>query len=145
MSKNLYTKGNEGKLFTPWDMHYKSVLTRWAPTGKAPYILEFGINYFIVKLESLGLKTQWSCEGHPTGFYIVIRAPFGIATKIAYASTNYAELSITHGVKHWDVEKQEVIYFKSPSWRMALLNHGPSYEVRNGVLRELSIQWEEEL
>lgn len=130
-------------LNTPWDKDYNQVLIRNSPThGDFPYVLEFGVNYFILKLESMGLKTYWSCEGHPTDFYVIFSSPYKIARKIAYASINSSQISIIHGIKNWEKKSKKIIFFKSPWWRMNLLPDGHSYEYRNQILRNLSMDWE---
>jgi hypothetical protein len=137
----------EGQLKTPWDESYSGhTLIRNSPMdGDAPYVLEFGVNYFVSKLESLGLKTHWSCEGHPTNFYLVFDAPFEVATKIAYISYNYAEVAICQGIKKWVRGSNEIVYYKHPWWKLSLNPHDNSYETRNYLLRSLSIEWEKQL
>ena len=44
-----------------------------------PKAIDRGVNYFVLKLESMGIKTEWSCEGHPNGFYLVFNAPYAVA------------------------------------------------------------------
>lgn len=45
-------------------------------------VLEPDVNYFIQKLESLGVKTLFSCAGHPYGFYIVFKSTYNMARRI---------------------------------------------------------------
>jgi hypothetical protein len=131
---------------TPWDLAQQHTLIRCSPCkGDAPYVLELGVNYFVLKLESLGAKTHWSCEGHPSGFYMVFSAPFALATKIAYASSNGADISIKRSIKKWVKGSNEVTYYKHPDWRMGLYPHGDNYESRDFVLRNLSVSWENNL
>ena len=100
MSNRFKSVGSEGKLDTPWDKAYQHSLIRNSPVkSQAPYVLEFGVNYFVLKLESLDLATCWSCEGHPSDFYMVFKAPFHQAVKVAFASINYADIAITRGYK----------------------------------------------
>lgn len=47
--------------------------------------LERGVNYFVLALERMGATTMWSCEGHPTGFYIVFHANYSLAFAIHLA------------------------------------------------------------
>jgi len=45
--------------------------------------LERGVNYFILQLEKMGVKTAYSCEGHPHGFYVSFYSPYDIARKVS--------------------------------------------------------------
>ncbi len=147
MKQNLLVR-QEGELKTPWDKYYNPSLIRESPCKTdAPYVLEFGVNYFILKLESLGLKTMWSCEGHPSGFYIVFKAPYKIAREISYASIGCcAELSISNTLKpggHKNPNNRKS--WRDGCWNLHLMPHGNSFECRNMILRELSINWEKQL
>ena len=64
----------------PWDKARRKKLIR--KEGDRQVTLEPGVNYFVEKLEAFGAKTQWSCEGHPNGFYIVFFAPYILACLI---------------------------------------------------------------
>jgi hypothetical protein len=55
---------------TPWDAARKFKLWRISPLSGKAELMEPGVNFFILALESLGLTTFFSCEGHPTGFYV---------------------------------------------------------------------------
>lgn len=83
----------------PWDRERKTVLWRTVPwRGNRPHramplrrlcnptgkeALDRDVNYFILQLERLGCKTLYSCGGHPDDFYIVFRAPYPVAFKVA--------------------------------------------------------------
>lgn len=63
----------------------KLKLYRWQIHGclrPTLYRLEPGVNYFVAMLEQLGCYTEWSCEGHPKGFYIVFVASYELALSI---------------------------------------------------------------
>ena len=66
----------------PWDRERRRVLTRLNPFKK-PQKLDRDVNYFVLQMERLGCKTIWSCGGHPDDFYIVFRAPYPVAFKVA--------------------------------------------------------------
>lgn len=69
----------------PWDAALKFRLLRYSPmpmTGGTPELMEPGVNFFILALEALGCTTYFSCEGHPTGFYVAFDAPLEIADRI---------------------------------------------------------------
>lgn len=74
------------KQTNPWDRARKLTLHR----GR--FVLEGGVNYFVLMIEQLGGTTCFSCEGHPGDFYIVFRAPYRVATKIA--SMGYLPVTI---------------------------------------------------
>jgi hypothetical protein len=150
IERHKLTVRKEGKLNTPWDKYYLFSLIRNCPDRKikSPFILEGGVNYFILKLESLGLKTLWSCEGHPGGFYITFKAPYKIAKEISYISKGCGvELSISNLIKNFNVNMNlnNRESWMNNCWNLRLLPHGDSYECRNSILRELSIEWEKHL
>ena len=45
--------------------------------------LDSGVNYFVLQLERMGCETVFSCEGHPTGFYVSFVGSYPIARKLA--------------------------------------------------------------
>lgn len=69
-----------------WDQACKLNLVRGYENDQINYppsVLELGVNFFILALEELGAKTHFSCEGHPTGFYIAFEAPYPLVVEIA--------------------------------------------------------------
>lgn len=77
MRKGLYTEKNV------WD---KAAAIKIYRGGE---LLDPGVNYFVLMLDQLGLPTQYSCEGHPDGFYITFNASYEQALelkKIGYFS-----------------------------------------------------------
>lgn len=44
--------------------------------------LDPGVNFFVLMLDQLGLPTHYSCEGHPTGFYVTFNASYNEALTI---------------------------------------------------------------
>lgn len=54
--------------------------------------LERGVNYFVLALERMGATTMWTCEGHPTGFYIVFHADYRLAHDIEQAGYFHVEV-----------------------------------------------------
>jgi hypothetical protein len=50
-----------------------------------PEKLDAGVNYFVLALEQAGATTLFSCEGHPTGFYVAFEASYDLARRIASA------------------------------------------------------------
>ncbi len=49
--------------------------------------MEPGVKFFILMLEQLGCRTEWSCEGHPGGFDIVFYGPERVARAIEALGT----------------------------------------------------------
>jgi hypothetical protein len=150
MTNLNFTVRKEGELKTPWDECYKQSLIRTCPIPtQAPMILDFGVNYFILKLEAIELKTFWSCEGHPSGFYIVFKAPYKIARKISFMSSEFAQVSISNitksNIKHTAEKLGKIESRRNLCWNLDLNSHGGSYECRNALLRGLSIVWEKYL
>lgn len=85
----------------PWDYYRRITLQRpntmeamfqSAPGPIPKCTLERGVNYFILALERLGAATYWSCEGHPTGFYIVFQGSYDIAVQIQRAGFFHVEV-----------------------------------------------------
>lgn len=70
------------KVYSPWDEAHKLVLKRdWL--GRGLVDLDRGVNFFVLMLENLGVRTWHSCEGHPLGFYIAITCPLKTARQLA--------------------------------------------------------------
>lgn len=57
-----------------------------------PISVEPGVRYFLRQLTRHGALTQFSCEGHPFGFYIVARMPLALALRVADAGYFRVEL-----------------------------------------------------
>lgn len=54
----------------PWDRARHRLLKRRNVLSQKLQSLDRGVNYFVLQLERMGIRTEWSCEGHPAGFYI---------------------------------------------------------------------------
>lgn len=68
-----------------WDRACEMQLFRTDPLGFYSGPLDCGVNYFVLMLEQLGAKTEFSCSGHPDSpnqFYIVFSAPLKLAKRI---------------------------------------------------------------
>ena len=67
-----------------WDKAAKLKVWRTSPLpgNPKPELLEPGVNYFVLSLEQLGVRTTFSCQGHPEGFYIAFYAPYEVALRI---------------------------------------------------------------
>lgn len=68
-----------------WDRASQMQLWRCDPFGTYPGLIDSGVNYFVLMLEQLGAKTEFSCSGHPdrpNQFYIIFKAPLKLVKKI---------------------------------------------------------------
>jgi hypothetical protein len=119
MAKKVYT--------SPWDIARRMTVVRGGET------LDPGVNYFVEKLESLGCKTYYSCEGHPGGFYVVFRAPYNVARAISAVGYFNVEIENTMGRRN-----------RRNLWSLRL---GPvtSEDDRDVSLRYASEDWESSL
>lgn len=57
-----------------------------------------GVNFFVLQLERMGIRTKWSCEGHPAGFYISFHATNEQVLKIKAHGYFTAEIE---GANYW--------------------------------------------
>ncbi len=113
-----------------WDKAGKLKLTRFPPTmmvGLKEEVMEPGVNYFIAMLEQLGAFTSWSCEGHPTGFYVVFDCTLKLARKIHCAGYFTVELETPNafslrlnGRYKTTVEKERTLRWAAASWESKL-------------------------
>jgi hypothetical protein len=53
--------------------------------------LEPGVEFFVLMLEQLGAVTEFSCEGHPHGFYIMFHGPYELAWRLSLDSQQELE------------------------------------------------------
>jgi len=146
MKKNTITKPGRGK--TPWDRAYKKeVLYRIGGDG-GNYTLDRGVNYFVLKLESLGCKTLWSCEGHPDdeNFYLIFISEFELATKIArsFEFSNFDVMICNSiiNIKEF-IDKGSKPKYWDNSW--VIRSNFCGENVRIHALRGLSKTWEKML
>ena len=127
----------------PWDIHHRMRLERL--NGSYEYKLERGVSYFVNKLESLGCKTMWSCEGHPAGFYVIFMADPKVAIKVA-KSLHYTigEVSVAHvldsdQMKSVNAEKGVDPNTFQQGWKLAMRsNRLRSFGTRNSQLRKMA-------
>lgn len=66
----------------PWDRASEFVLHRRDPINGEMCELDRGVNFFVLMLEQLGAATEFSCEGHPSGFFIHFNCSYDLARKI---------------------------------------------------------------
>lgn len=90
-------------------------------------VLDPGVNYFVLMLEQLGAKTEFSCEGHPDfdqpgSFYVLFYAPLELALKIRACGFFSVELE---GPDCWSIrrvfpdviQKEGCLRFAALQWR----------------------------
>ena len=93
---------------TPWDRWRKRrIVVTDTLTGK-PVAIDRGVNLFVLALSNAGAQTRFSCEGHPTGFYVLFEAPLELALRIRWAGFFSVELE-GHGPRHpsWSIRTRE--------------------------------------
>jgi hypothetical protein len=86
-----------------WDRAGQLRLKRDCP-GHPHYSADFldgGVIYSILQLERLGAKTFFSCEGHPSGFYIVLECEEALARRIHQAG--FFSIGIENGPNRWSL------------------------------------------
>jgi hypothetical protein len=86
----------------PWDKAAATVLTRPSPRQPSGETLDPGVNFFVLALEALGATTSYSCEGHPSGFYITFHAPYELALKLRQVGFFGVEIE---GDGYWSLRK----------------------------------------
>ena len=124
---------------TPWDKARRTTQGKYLrslvrPNGYPDHPLEKldrGVNYFVEKLESLGIKTEWSCEGHPNGFYIVFWGSLNMALDIRACGFFSVELEgAVNGCAKWalrinhpfgsEAEKRQCLRWAATAWESKL-------------------------
>ena len=82
MPRTKPTRKPRPRRLNPWDAAKDLPVVRgnWIyPPGP----LEPGVKFFVLMLEQIGCRPEFSCEGHPRGFYIVFHGPHPTARAIA--------------------------------------------------------------
>ena len=86
------TAFDELKSDTTWrEWCAQKIVRRDTLTG-AEIVIEPGVAFFVAALEQLGADVQFSCEGHPKGFYVCFAGSHEIALKVAGAGWATVEL-----------------------------------------------------
>jgi hypothetical protein len=112
MRKGIHTKENV------WDEAASIEIFRGGE------LMEPGVNYFILMLEQMGLRTYFSCEGHPNGFYIAFSASYAQALAISDAGyftveverKNYWILRNTTDYTGAEREKLDAMRWGADAW-----------------------------
>ncbi len=99
-----------------------------------PSPLEPGVKYFVLAIEAMGGRTEFSCEGHPDGFYILFThlRPEIVA---AIASVGYFTIAITrHNTYRLSLLGHEHASFRgAPAW---------TEKYKASILRSAAKAWE---
>lgn len=90
-----------------WRGAKKLKLWRQSPCKNPMYTghLEPGVNFFVLALEQYGATTHYSCEGHPTGFYVLFEADYALAMQIQAAGYFSVEIE---GENLWSIRTRAV-------------------------------------
>lgn len=64
--------------------------------------LDPGANFFVLMFDQMGLPTQFSCEGHPGGFYVTFNATYEQALEIKRAGFFSVEIE---GEGYWSIRR----------------------------------------
>ncbi|HEV2197218.1 MAG TPA: hypothetical protein VGR55_16660 [Candidatus Acidoferrum sp.] len=90
---------------TPWDWARGCQLIGVDATGVRTEI-DRGVNFFILALRHLGATTIFSCEGHPSGFYVVFRSTEKLARRVH--SCGYFSVELERGPKMYSLRLRDV-------------------------------------
>jgi hypothetical protein len=122
------------------------------------HLLEPGVNYFVLKLEDLGARTLFSCEGHPRDFYILMEADYQLALviarcgffNVAIAGSSFASLVFHKFPEHLDERNQKVLEALARAdknyWTVRLSDQSANTESKKRhCLRLAAAKWEEKI
>lgn len=121
------------KKLTPWRAAMNVPVVR-GNSGYEPKDLEPGVKFFILMLEELGCTTQYSCEGHPEGFYIMFTGPYYIAKAVA-------QLGILEVASNLEWKPSQDNYVVRLPW---FVSKPRSNRRRNELLNEVARRWVKE-
>lgn len=119
------------QIIQTWQQARQFVLQRTNIFGEKEK-LERGVNFFVLMLEKLGAITEFSCEGHPTGFYIVFYAPIEVAQKLVYCGFFSVEL---------EGRFNALVQSKIHRWSLRCGPHVNTAGVRKSVLTMAAKSW----
>lgn len=127
-----------------WDRARRRSVKRFDMVLGKDVQLEPGVKYFVLQLERMGCITLFSCEGHPSGFYIAFNGPYEVAVKLA--SFGFLTIEISHGAGDFhlglgnnevfqkfhgeDVDNRSTLRWASKAWDKVL---GPLGTPFNGT------------
>lgn len=109
------------KKLSAWEKANAYPVVRCSPFGTYIGEIDRGVNFFVLMLEQLGAQPEYSCEGHPAGFYVLFSAPYELARKIWAAGYFSVEIE---GDDRWSIRcnftdnivKAEVLTAAAAAW-----------------------------
>ena len=109
-----------------WDAAARRKVLRTSPCGTYSGPLENGVKFFVLMLEQLGARTEYSCEGHPNNFYVLFAAALPLVRRI-------------HACGYFTVEMEN-----NGRWSLRL-SRVTSEKEKIAVLRLAAESWEKHL
>lgn len=115
------TKTKNTKINRAWIKACGYPITRKSPCGTYTGEIDRGVNFFVLMLEQIGAVPEYSCEGHPDGFYVLFWAPYEIVEQLWTAGYFRIEFEGDH---RWSIrtdfstelEKGMVLSAAAESW-----------------------------
>ena len=109
---------------TTWQKAAKYDLILSSPCGTYVGPIDRGVNYFVLMLQQQGANTHYSCEGHPSNFYIVFESDTALARQIK--TLGYFNVEV-ESKERWSLrrefnteeEKQYVFTLAAKAWNKA--------------------------
>lgn len=110
----------------PWRKAFEFPVEREAPAYPLAD-LENGVKFFVLTLEErFGVTTNYSCEGHPNGFYVAFTATYEEACRIK--SAGFFSVEIEKGALDWsmrlgpqldEADKAKTLTWAAQAWQRA--------------------------
>jgi hypothetical protein len=132
-----------------WEQGCRCSVVRRGPDDPKLELLDPGVRWFVLALESLGATTEFSCDGHGTieDWYIIFHAPYKLAVRIAQRHYLTVEVWTPPGRKPcWDLRFPAWLWRKPPkgctSWAKVYAMHGKDFW--SGVQHEAAETWRKE-
>lgn len=133
---------DELKSDTTWKEWCEQKIVRRDTLTGAEIVIEPGVAFFVDALEQLGADVQFSCEGHPKGFYVCFAGSHEIALKVVSAGWATVELirdgrwvlSLkgnengieSTGRKFDRTERDEILGMMAATWMRKILGKAPN-------------------
>jgi hypothetical protein len=142
MKKKTTSKTEKSKT-NPWQKAKEYPVIRTSPCGIYHEEIDRGVNFFVLMLEQLGAEPHYSCEGHPSGFYVLFMAPYELAQDIYSAGFFRVEVE---GIDRWSIrtdfkdsrQKAMVLALAAESWEKTLGPLKTSSNSRRRIGRRVS-------
>jgi hypothetical protein len=123
----------------PWEAAKQEKVIRYDYRAEGE-VLDPGVNFFVLTLEHLGARPVYSCEGHghKEGLYIVFKAPYHLALRIASPGFFSIELIPRKRKALLNLSKREqAVPFGRGWWRLSL----ERASWKNGEDKARSLNW----